>query len=324
MNGMLHFSQLKPDVLIPYNKNYNNLLPSVVIYVRPQTNLLKYETAILTAVQKFGDVTYLANINGRIFCRDFLVAQHYSTEYYFAVYAKKAIAQFPEMIDEFEKHFNVSFNDAKIISAFDAPHFLGITPDELFDIFTDERDFKLFYGQTIKRINGYYIVNYDLPSIMGCYTPESNIFVVAVQLHSLNLDLHELNYGLFESLKNNIATPIIDEHKYTQHEWKEKVKRTYHISKGHINAIFDMTDFIFVNENEHLKIEETPFGRYIIEKKIMDAEDLNKLKYFNLAYLKQNDGSKKLLSIKEAAIGMTFDEICDLLAKIDKKTLWRN
>lgn len=324
MNEMPHFSQLKPDVLIPYNRNYNNLLPSVVIYVRPKTNLLKYETAILTAVQKFGDVTYLANINGRIFCRDFLVVQHYSTEYYFTVYAKKAIAQFPEMVDEFEKHFQVSFNDAEIISAFDAPHFLGITQDELFNIFADEKDFKSFYGQTVKRINGYYVVNYDLPSIMRRYTPESNIFVIAVQLHSSDLDLHELNHGLFESLKNNIATPIIDEHKYTQHEWKEKVKRTYHISKGHINAIFDMTDFIFVGDNEHLKIEETPFGKYIIEKKIMTAQDLDKLKYFNLAYLKQNDGTKKLISIKEAAIGMTFDEICDLLTRIDKKTLWRH
>lgn len=324
MNGKLHFSQLKPDVLIPYNRNYNNLLPSVVIYVRPQTNLLKYETAILNAVQKFGDVTYLANINGRIFCRDFLVAQHYSTEYYFAVYAKKAIAQFPEMVDEFEEYFNVSFNEAQIISAFDAPHFLGITQDELFDIFTDEKDFKLFYGQTVKRINGYYIVNYDLPSIMGRYTPESNIFVIAVQLHNLDLDLHELNRGLFESLKNNIATPIIDEHKYMRHEWMEKVKRTYHISKGHINAIFDMTDFVFVNENEHLKIEETPFGKYIIDKKIMDANDLDKLKYFNLAYMKQSDGTRKLISIKEVAIGMTFDEICELLSQIDKKTLWRN
>lgn len=324
MNELNQNSILKPDILIPYNIDYHNHLPIALVYVRPGTNKLNYEKAILLGVQPFGKVVYLSNLNGRIFIKDALIIDHYSTQYYFTIYAKKAIQKFPEMVEKFETHFQIKMEDAKIIGAFDAQINLGMTQEQLFDTFTSEKDFKKMYGQTIKKIKDFYVVNYDIPAIINKYTPESDVFVIAIELENKNIDFHELNQQIFETLKSNIRTPIIDEEKYTEHEWYEKVKRTYHISQNHVASMFDMVDFVFLSDDKHVRFGDIPLGRMIIEKGVLTEDELYRLKYFNIVYLGQRDGSRKLVDIQQEAFGLNMEETCELLSRIDKSTIWNS
>ncbi|HOV14649.1 MAG TPA: hypothetical protein PK771_10225, partial [Spirochaetota bacterium] len=93
------FVQIKPDVIIDYICNRESNLPVALVYVRPETNEVHYEKAIILGITPFADVVYLANLNGRIFIKDALILDHYSSQYKFAVYGKEEMAKYPEFID---------------------------------------------------------------------------------------------------------------------------------------------------------------------------------------------------------------------------------
>ena len=157
---------IKPDVIIDYI--YSNAIdkPAALVYVRPETNEVHYEKAIILGIMPYADVVYLANLNGKIFIKDALILDHYPSQYRFAVYGKDEMAKYPEFIEKFEKYFDDKFEKAQIMGSFDALIKLGMTDELLFNIVVDKKDFLKLYGQTIKKINNIYILNYDMPMII--------------------------------------------------------------------------------------------------------------------------------------------------------------
>ncbi len=306
-------SEIKPDVIIPYIQTDSPMNPLTVVYVRPQTNKLNYETAIIKGVQDFGDIIYLANLNGKLFIKNALILEHYSTQYIFSIYAKHEIAKYPEMIDKFESHFKVKFDEANIIGSFDALLSLNIDSETLFNTMVDDCDFLRMYEQTIKKIDNLYIVNYDIPAIIKKYDPESNIFVVAARFKDKNLKIEELNQAIFDNLKNNMSTPIIDEDKYKHMEWWEKVRRTYHISGNNIAACFDMIDFVYNTKGNNVTFDEIPFTHSLISKGIITQEKLAYLKNYNLV---RTNPDGKLINIAATKSGLSFEECEELIKTI--------
>ncbi len=316
-------SNVKPDIIIPFIYNLDELRSCAVVYVRPQTNKLNYEKAIILGCQEFGDIVYLANIGGNIFIQNLLILEHYSTQYFFAMHSKSVISEYPEMVEVFENHFNISFNDATILSPFDAQLKLNMTSSQLFDTIVDNNDFLKLYGQTIKKIGNYFVINYDIPEIIAKYTPDTNVFVVALIFHDNNIKLTELNQAIFENLKSDVSTPLIDEEKFKTHQWYDKVRRTYHISSNHIATMFDMKDFVFSANGSEIEFKEIPLSDFIIQSKIVTEADLLAIKRFSLVYIINDDGSETLINIQEAAHNMTLEQCINLFKRINYNKIRR-
>ena len=81
---------MKPDILLSYPEEEDGLADRpertayAVIYVRPETNTVLYERAIVVDIEKRGDtLIYMANLNGALFLRDRILEIHYATRFRF-------------------------------------------------------------------------------------------------------------------------------------------------------------------------------------------------------------------------------------------------
>lgn len=313
-------SEIKPDILIHYAPDINNKNPISVVYVRPKTNQVNYERAIILATQKYADVIYLANLNGRLFLKNALIIEHYNSQYLYAIYAKKEMTKYPEMIQKFEEHFNTDFETANIIGSYEAILNFNMDAEDLFNYIVDDKDFLKLFGQTIKRINGYYVLNYDIPAILKKYTADTNIFVLAARFKDEQFLINELNQSIFENLNANIQTPIIDKDKLGMLDWSEQVRRTYHLSRNHLSSVFDMMDFIFINDSDHVQPENITFSHNLIYDGIISKKQLQIIKLHSLVYVTENAQSR-LINILEESNGKSFEECIETLKNIDwKKT----
>ncbi|OHD16249.1 MAG: hypothetical protein A2Y34_05075 [Spirochaetes bacterium GWC1_27_15] len=307
--------RIKADVIIDYINTSDENLPMAVIYVRPETNEVHYEKAIILGITPFADVVYLANLNGKIFIKDALILEHYSLQYKFAIYGKEELAKYPEIITKFEDHFQTDFHNAKIIGAFDAVLKLGVSDEQLFNTMVEEKDFLRIYGQTIKKIDDYFVINYDIPAIIRKYTPKANVFTIVARFKKEDYSFMDINQSIFEQIKKNNA-PIISEDRYKEKvEWNEKIKRTYHFSRNHIMAMFDMVDFVIRPNNNHIIFEETPLGRILIEKNHISSEALLIIKDYPLIHISIN-GEKKLVNLLEEANNKSLEECVELIKSI--------
>ncbi|HNZ27396.1 MAG TPA: hypothetical protein PLG34_05775 [Spirochaetota bacterium] len=309
-------TDIKPDILIDYFDDRENTNPMVVVYVRPETNEVQYEKALILGVSPYADVVYLANLNGKVFLQNALILDHYASQYRFSINAGNEIEQYPEMVEQFEKHFGVNFDKDKIVGSFDAMPKLDLTADDMFDIIVDSKDFLNFYGQTIKKIKGYYVVNYNIPALVKRYTPDVNIFVMAARSKTPDCKFEEINQSIFEQMEQNVRTPIVDEDLLKELKWNEKIKRTYHISKNHIMAMFDMMDFIFRSNGERIGFIETPLGRRLVEDLKFTEDMLFKLKEHPIVYIKEKQKKKKLVNIINYARDKTMEESVEIIGSI--------
>jgi hypothetical protein len=307
---------IKPDILIPYQIDTTCDMPLMVIYVRPKTNRINYERAILLGVQPYADIKYMANLNGKLFITRSLVTEHYATQYKFSIYGKREIARYPDMIEKFEKHFNVPFEKAPVMGAFDALITMKIPAEELFNVIVPEKDFLYLYGQTIKKIDQYYIVNYNIPALIEKYRPGANIFVVLARSKEKGFVHKKVNQSIFNSLKKDDSTPIIDGNKLQMLSWESQVRRTYHISLNHLCCMFDMLDFIYHPDGETIEPAQIPLAHKLFEDGIITEEQLLRIKKYSIVYIRQN-GTRRLINILDEASNMDFNQVANLLSSID-------
>ena len=308
--------EINPDIIIEFSPDDTLHLPVVVIYVRPETNIVSYEKSIIKGIAPFGNVIYMANLNGKLFIKDALILEHYASQYRFAIFGRQEIEKYTEMIDAFEKHFNDKFDSAQIIGSFEAILKLEMKQQELFNVFVHEGDFLRLYGQTIKKIKDVYVVNYDIPALIEKYNPKTNVFVIALRFKNDNISFTDINQSISEELKKNNNSPLLkaNDDKFDELNWVDILKRTYHISNSHVMALFDMKDFVFKSDGSHLKFSETPLGYKVLQTRVT-VEMLKSLKEYPIVYVEEN-GKKKLINIIEEACNKTLDECVELVNRI--------
>ncbi len=327
-----NYQDLKPDIIIPFDFKKVDESPMAIIYVRPETNKIDYEAIIIRAISAYVEVVYMANLNGELLSKNATIAGHYASQIQFATNGKAEIANYPEMMTAFEKKFAVHFSDAEIIGAYEAiiedKKDVSDGIDALFDIMVPEDQFLEFYGQTIKKIGRYYIVNYDIPAIMSKYDPQANIFVIAVRFKK-KISFSELNYLIYNEFCKKTSIDLLDYAKRKNMQWDDQVRRTYHISKNHIQAMFDLTDFVYIDHLSTLCFYHTPLGRYLISQGILSGDKieskLGQLKENPLVYLRQENQERKLINIigegrikqENKYMEKSFDECRKLIKAVD-------
>ena len=257
-----------------------------VVYVRPETNNVLYERAIVAAVRKQGQLVYLANLNGAIFQRDRILERHYSSQFRFARDPRGQLARYPEIAERVTRHFQQPVETARLIGAFDAVQALSLPPDELFGTILSDTDFLNCYGQEFKRIGDSIVVNPHLPAIVRRYTPESNVFTLVVRLMDRSSKAFEaLNHAIYVQVTASRDTPVLDEERLQFLDWSQRIRRTYHVSANHLMAAFDMSDLVYVGDAEHLDLGRTPLGRWLVDRGTTSADRLRELQDAHLAYL---------------------------------------
>lgn len=328
--------EFAPDILIPYTMSREELSNAtmVIISVRPETNYARYEAAIIRAIAPIGRVVYMANLAGPLINDRAIVARHYSSQLEFAVNGKKEMAKYPEMIEKFEKKFNVPFHDACIIGSYEAViEHIKKDPEELFHTMVSGSDFLECYGQTIKKIEGFYVLNYDIPAILTRHNEKTNVFIIAVRFKDPGVHLAEVDHVIYNNLCQGEATYILDAEIRQDLAWFNLVRRTYHISRSHIEAMFDLTDYVFKNKNQSIHFSETPLGVALLDRDILSPDHLEErlklLKDNPLVYIDEPNGIQKLVNIiwagkvqkQSTFIEKSLDECCHLVKKINWEKL---
>ncbi len=320
-------------VLIPYIPSENRNATLSLIAVRPETNKIIYESEIIKSVQPYIEAAYMANISGLYMKEKKIIENHYSLQIKFARNGKDEIAKYPPFIQHFEKKFQTDFTSAPIIGSYDilARKLLEKDEEELFNTIVPRGDMLDIYGQTIKKIGDYFVVNYDMPAIGTKYHNGTDIFIILVRITDHKRHISDINHEIYDRFMNNDSIDILDSEKRKNICWYNQVKRTYHMSWSHIQTMFDMVDFVFNEDQNPIKFIDTPLGALLGEKKIIPIADLEnklrKLKENPLIYLtEKNTDIKRLTNVifegRKMEKDMEFTEksledCCDIIKRID-------
>jgi hypothetical protein len=190
------------------------------------------------------------------------------------------------MTSLFESQFGVRVKEAPLIGSFEAVSRFEIPEEELFETIVPDASFLNCWGQEFKRIRGHIVANPNLPAIAARYSSEANVLVIVVRSREGGAEFFaELNRSIYSEIVSHKDTPVIDAEKLGAMIWSEKIRRTYHISSGHIMAMYDMADLVFVDERRRLDAADTPLGRRLLADGAITAEGLRSLIRSPLVYL---------------------------------------
>lgn len=249
-----------------------------VVYVRPETNSVLYERAIAAAIRSRGEeVVYLANLGGGLLRRDGVLRDHYTTQLRFAEDPLREVSRYPEIARRLEHRFGAEAGSS-LVGAFQAAARIGMSEEELFEAFVPQAEILACWGQQFKRIGDAIVANPGLPAVLKRCGPDANLFVVVVRSPDLSPGFFaSLNRAIYEEIRSRSETPLVDGEMLESVRWSERVRRTYHISRTPLMAMFDMADFVYL-AGGRLQLEDTPLGRSLLAERVLTAEKLQAIK----------------------------------------------
>ena len=315
-------AEVKPNILVGYPPEQSfasgaGAAAYAVVYVRPETNTVLYERAIVAGIRDRGDsIIYTANLNGRLFLQDRILQDHYVTQQRFAADPRAEVARYPEIGERLERHFGASAGKLVLIGAFEAAARTGLTEEELFETFVPPADFLTCWGQQFKRIGGAIVANPSLPAVLKRYTPEANVFAVVVRSSDgFPGFFTSLNQAIYREVTSRAETPLVDGERLGSVPWSEKVRRTYHLSRSYLMAMFDLSDFVYLSEGRRLEVTETPLGGSLLAEGILTAQKLQDIKRDPLVRLRGGGGGS-LEYLPLAGEGKSLGWTRDLLRRL--------
>lgn len=315
----------RPDILLPFAPeddlscgSRREGLRHAVVLVRPESNRLPYEAEILSVLRARARVTYIANLNGRLFTEGGILHSHYASQFRFARDPRAFLELYPELALAFEEHFGLSVSEAPIRGSLGDLSEIGLSPEGLFATIVPDSDFLAVKGQTFKRIHGVFIVNYDLPAIVRRYTPSANVFVALAEAEAGSDDFYdELNQAIHDMIASHSETPLVYGAALRGLSWHEQVRRTYHISTNRLQAMLDMSDFVYPDISGRLDVAATPLGSALVRTGAIAPEALRRAKETQLCRLASpGHDLANLAFLPQAGQGMGFEAMCRLMDSI--------
>ncbi len=307
---------VKPDIIIPYPRGESGFADCgddsayTMVYVRPETNNVAYERAILSGLRAHGKIIYCANLPGSIFARDSILQRHYPAQFRFARDPRGELARFPEIGARIERHFHQPVDDLRLLGSFEAARALGMSEEDLFETIVPTADYLGCCGQSFKKLAGAIVVNPNLPAIVKRHAPPANVFaVVARSRDGANRFFEDSNETIFKEITSRSETPLIDGERLDSLVWSERIRRTYHLSSNHLMAMFDMPDYVYTGDATRLSPADTPLGKWLLENAAVTEEGLRAMKLFPL--VRRRDST--LLYLPAAARGMKLGQIKALM-----------
>ncbi|MDA3938334.1 MAG: hypothetical protein PF693_03360 [Spirochaetia bacterium] len=249
-----------PTIIIPFSGAcQTSLCQDVFVYLRPESNGIAVESALMKGVSNVPDwqnninLVYLANLPGDFLNEKGVFEEHYQTRIKFAKRGKSIFTPF--MGRNFSNHYKVDFEKAEIIGSYKALALLGLNEDELFKLWVDEEDMFIVNGQIIKRIGKYYVVNSDIPSILNKNNSKTDIAVMIFQTIFWGRDFYNVILNMTKVL---LEEGILHSESQFNH--------VFHYSKGPFEQILDAVGFLYDTDGNHLPLQNIRFYNFLLEK----------------------------------------------------------
>ncbi len=254
----------KPTIIVPYlGATSDPQALDIFLYVRPDTNGVVGESIITKAIERCPEyrkkikLIYMVNIPGECIVRDRLIEHYYALKIYFARNGRQSLTLY--MRQQLESFFQCRWEDIEIVGAFQAMELLNYNEEELFNLWVDEREVLDIHGQTIKKIEGIYVINYDVPALLKKNTSSTDIAVMLLRLW--------LPYQYMDSLAKTIAQNMVEQHILPA---GQTPARAFHYSYGPFDQLRDGINFLFDNEQQHCSLSALSFGRYLLERGVSE------------------------------------------------------
>jgi len=247
-------------------------------------------------------LVFFANMPGEFMVKNKVVEQYYAVKLHFAVRGRRAFTE--SMKNRFSDFFGEDFDSAPVCGAFEALELLGKTPEELFHTWVNENDMLVLNGQTIKRIEGKFVVNYDIPALLHKNAKGTDI---AVMMFRTTLDygsIRDLVRRMWEALvAGGILNPKFDS------------SRAFHHSKSPFEQTLDAIACLYVIDTDRYRLRDFTFPKFLMERGIPE-EVICGLMMNPLVYIQEPDGRVVEDSIFSYANNYSFDQALDLVHRI--------
>jgi hypothetical protein len=248
-----------PTVLVPFGGPLiDDGAQDIFLYLRPESNGVLVESILFKVVRQNRlyrekcELVYLANIPGDFIIKNKIIEQHYHLKIHFARRGKKAFT--PSMQQSFEKYFNMPFARSKIVGSFTALRILNLDYEELFKLWVPVYDLAIIHGQTIKRVNDLFIVNYDIPAILHRNSRKTDI---ATMLFRSYLSQQEFHHMVEDMRKLLVRERVI--------QADRPLARTFHYSRGPFEQILDGIGYLYSKDAQHLPLQSISFAHFLVK-----------------------------------------------------------
>jgi len=303
-----------PTIVVPFaGACDSSLCQDVFVYLRPESNGIEVESALMKGVSKVPDwqkninLVYLANLPGDFLNNKGVVEEHYQTRIKFARKGKSIFTPYMEKI--FSDHYKFDFKEANIIGSYSALTVLGLNEDELFNLWVDVEDMLIINGQTIKRMGEYFVVNSDIPAILHKNNSKTDIAVMIFRTVFWGKDLYNVIL--------NMTKVLLDEgilHSESQ------FSHVFHYSKGPFEQILDAVGFLYDSRGNHLPLHNIRFYNYLLEKGLTQKVIDHLIKQ-SLFQFRNDKGNIEEKSIFQVTKDLSYEESWNILKSATAQVL---
>ncbi len=303
-----------PTIVVPFaGACESSLCQDVFVYLRPESNGIAVESALMKGVSKIPDwqnninLVYLANLPGDFLNDKGVVEEHYQTRIKFAREGKSIFT--PYMGRTFSNYYKVDFEEAKIIGSYNALSVLGLNEDDLFKLRVDVEDMLIINGQTIKRIGTYFVVNSDIPAILHKNNSKTDIAVMIFRTVFWGRDFYNVILNM---------TKILLEEGILQSE--SQFSHVFHYSKGPFEQILDAVGFLYDTTGNHLPLQNIRFYNFLLEKGLTQKA-INHFIRQPLFQFRNDKGNIEENSIFQKTKDLSYDESWEILKSATAQVL---
>lgn len=292
---MSEASVQKPSVLVEYpGPVVSEDLQDIFVYVRPETNGVEVESRLLRVVRECPayhnglELIYMANLPGEYMMEEHVIERHYAHKLFFAVHGARSFSE--PMIREFEVKTGTSFSPERILGGFEALRYLGMTPEGLFALWVDEREVVSVAGQTVKHIDDYWVIGYDIPALVHKNTRNTDIAVMLFR--------SSVGYAYFAELVNDMYEQILEDRLVDSRMPRGRV---FHYSRSPFEHILDGTGYLVGKDGTPAHHDDLSFAGYLYKHGV-EASELEGLLRNPVFWWHSNDDNSDNSSVSECDI----------------------
>jgi hypothetical protein len=261
-----------PSILIPYaGPSEDPRVQDIAIYLRPESNGVRVESTILGVIHnnpnyhKALEIVYLSNLPGDFIVKNRIVEEHYALNIRFAREGKNGFTE--TMSRLFEERFSASFEESRIVGSFEALELMKKSAEELFQVWVPDEDFAYIHRQSVKKYEGIYIVNYDIPALLRKNSGRTDVFSMILRSVLPYSEFHRLIEEISQALKEEgiITNPI-------------RYSHVFHYSKGPFEQILDGIGYIYAQGETHIELSQLSFFSYLAGRGCREQDILESIR----------------------------------------------
>lgn len=298
-----------PSVLVPYpGPATESGYQDIFVFLRPETNGVVVESKMLKVISKASDqdhkinLVFLANVPGAFIVNNKIIEQYYSLRLHFAVMGAQALTD--PMKRSFSNFFDTAPEDCTIMGAFEFLSERNLNPEDLFNTWVPEKDVCVIRGQCVKKIDGVYVLNYDIPALLHKNTKGTDI---AVMIFRTKADYSFMG-GVFRQMRDlmvseGLLPPKVD------------ASRAYHYSKGPMEQLLDGVSYLYTISGGTIGLKDLSFAHFAAHHG-MDLKSLCSYLLNPLCLIRKPNGQLEEANLLTRSHGMSYIETLGLFSSV--------